>query len=598
MALANVAADLLARNRRVLMVDFDLEAPGLDTFPITTKEPLGKGLVDLIHDYLDEGEAPSILPYVYDAKIHRVDTGKLWLMPAGQNKAYDTRFKSIDWLDFYENRAGFLFFEDLKVQWEEELHPDYVLIDSRTGHTDIGGICTRQLPDCVVITFYPNEQNLRGLKPIVEDIREEVNGPLRKRIDLLFVMANVPDLDDEDQILAGAAATAQKVLGYAELAATIHHYNTLTMLEQRLMLIDRPNSKLATEYKELVAKIVRKNPEDRDGALALLQQVFSSIASNRDSPVAPAVEQQLERIRQKHPSDISILLLLAKIKKVQVKTDEVFSLLNQILKLDPAEAETLVFRAEMFMVLRQNDHALQDLGSVFRLNEVPSFSFGLAAKLQLFIDPKNVSGIYESPAVPRLPARLIAEITCEFQRRPRTIAASLPLIRTWMVANPNDGDLQMVRVAYTLSLIGSGQFEEAIAAIGASPSTGDAAIADAFNHAMATWGSSQVVPVQLFSVLVGRLADFRDDTNANRLQCFSIVYWATGDRERAKALLKEAVDQASRMPASRFSCWSYLERTANLFREDLAKMMSLYEGQEITPPFIERHYRNSKENSI
>ena len=34
-----------------------------------------------------------------------------------------------------------------------------------------------------------------------------------------------------------------------------------------------------------------------------------------------------------------------------MKTDEVFSLLNQILKLDPAEAETLVFRAEMFMVL-------------------------------------------------------------------------------------------------------------------------------------------------------------------------------------------------------------------------------------------------------
>ena len=102
--------------------------------------------------------------------------------------------------------------------------------------------------------------------------------------------------------------------------------------------------------------------------------------------------------------------------------------------------------------------------------------------------------------------------------------------------------------------------------------------------------------MQLFSALVDRLPDFRDDANANRLQCFSIVYWATGDRERAKALLREAADQASRLPASRFSCWSYLERTVNLFREDLTKMMSLYEGQEITPPFIERHYRKPKES--
>ena len=174
----------------------------------------------------------------------------------------------------------------------------------------------------------------------------------------------------------------------------------------------------------------------------------------------------MERIRQKHPSDINVLLLLAKIKRVQVKTDEVFSLLNQILKLDPAEAETLVFRAEMFMVLRQNDQALQDLGSVFRLNEVPSFSFGLAVKLQLLIDPSNVSEIYESPAVPRLSARLIVEIACEFQRRPRTIAASLPLIRTWMKANPNDGDLQLVRVSYSLSLIGSGQLKRPLPLLG------------------------------------------------------------------------------------------------------------------------------------
>ena len=85
MALANVARPALPQSP-ILNGHFDLEAPRLNIFPITTQEPLGKGLVGSIHDDLDEGEAPGIWPYIYDANIHRVDTGKLWLMPAGKTK--------------------------------------------------------------------------------------------------------------------------------------------------------------------------------------------------------------------------------------------------------------------------------------------------------------------------------------------------------------------------------------------------------------------------------------------------------------------------------------------------------------------------------
>ena len=63
---------------------------------------------------------------------------------------------------------------------EKTLEPDYVLIDSRTGHNEVGGICTRQLPDAVTILFFPNEQNLFGLKKVVSDIRNEAKGPRRK----------------------------------------------------------------------------------------------------------------------------------------------------------------------------------------------------------------------------------------------------------------------------------------------------------------------------------------------------------------------------------------------------------------------------------
>ena len=67
---------------------------------------------------------------------------------------------NLDWQRLYKQEDGFLLFEDTKAGWEQELKPDYVLIDSRTGDTDVLGICTRQLPDSVVLMFTPDEQNL------------------------------------------------------------------------------------------------------------------------------------------------------------------------------------------------------------------------------------------------------------------------------------------------------------------------------------------------------------------------------------------------------------------------------------------------------
>src|SRR5207244_7029673 len=124
------------------------------------------------------------------------------VMPAGQRDAtYQSALARIDWPKLYREEDGFLLFEDTKAQWEQEYKPDYVLIDSRTGHTDVEGICTRQLPDAVVVLFFPNEQNLVGLQDVCRRIRSEQTSGLEKLIQLHFAMSNVPDLDDEDRVL-------------------------------------------------------------------------------------------------------------------------------------------------------------------------------------------------------------------------------------------------------------------------------------------------------------------------------------------------------------------------------------------------------------
>ncbi len=62
MALANVAALLAKWSKKVLVVDWDLEAPGIERFFNNSSHHLSKkrkttpGLVDLIHSYIEEKE--------------------------------------------------------------------------------------------------------------------------------------------------------------------------------------------------------------------------------------------------------------------------------------------------------------------------------------------------------------------------------------------------------------------------------------------------------------------------------------------------------------------------------------------------------------
>ena len=273
MALVNIAVELAQRGRCVLAVDFDLEAPGLDTFDLPRPPSPVPGIVDFVSEYLDTGQAPDVGKFVFESSGVGSNSGGLWIMPSGAHlDGYASTFAKIDWGALYERHDGYLLFEDLKEQWKAYVKPDYVLVDSRTGHTDVGGICTRQLPDAVAILFFPNTQNLRGLTKVVRDIRSERREPGNQEISLHFIMSNVPDLDDEDRILEESITSFEKDLGFRD-PLKIHRYNSLSLLNQVVFTKDRPRSRLAKEYHAVTTEIMRHNPLDRDGVLDFLDNV-------------------------------------------------------------------------------------------------------------------------------------------------------------------------------------------------------------------------------------------------------------------------------------------------------------------------------------
>jgi len=298
MALVNVAVEFANRGQKVLALDFDLEAPGLDTFDLGRPPRPTPGILDFVHDYLNTGRSPDVREYVFKAADDiGKDGGELWIMPSGsQDGRYSQRLASLDWNHLYEHYEGHLLMEDLKAQWDKDMGIDYALVDSRTGYTDVGGICTRHIPDAVVLLFLPNEQNIRGLRRIVPTIRAEKKPPREKNIHLHFVASNVPDLDDEEEILEGILRSARRALQIDEAPLLVHRYQSLSLLNQVIFCRDRPRTRLAKEYRALGLAVAQNNVDDPVGMLERLRE--QSPWRNKD---------WLDRIEDAHPENGPIL---------------------------------------------------------------------------------------------------------------------------------------------------------------------------------------------------------------------------------------------------------------------------------------------------
>lgn len=201
MALANIAWLLASNGKRVLTIDWDLEAPGLHRYfhPFLTDKELNgqesQGVIDMAIDFavraatpLKEGESLSKTWYHEHAdfakwrqklrwpsgetvRLGSNGKGEIDFVPAGrQGVDYPKRVNHFDWHSFYEKLSGGAFLDAAKRNLGAY---DYVLIDSRTGVSDTSGICTVHMPDTLVVCFTLNHQSIKGAAAVAESVREQ-----------------------------------------------------------------------------------------------------------------------------------------------------------------------------------------------------------------------------------------------------------------------------------------------------------------------------------------------------------------------------------------------------------------------------------------
>jgi CO dehydrogenase nickel-insertion accessory protein CooC1 len=225
MALANVSWILASNGNRVLAVDWDLESPGLHKFfhPFLDESTVSAtpGVIEIINDYASAVLDPRPRDDDWHLEYARVERhaislewafpggGKLDFLSAGrQNRDYSAAVCSLDWDNFYDRLGGGSFFRAMRDDMKQKY--DYVLIDSRTGLSDVADICTVELPDVLVVCFTLSDQSIEG----AANVARQISGRYRDRnIRVLPVPMRIED-GEKERLDIGRARARMKFEGF------------------------------------------------------------------------------------------------------------------------------------------------------------------------------------------------------------------------------------------------------------------------------------------------------------------------------------------------------------------------------------------------
>jgi cellulose biosynthesis protein BcsQ/tetratricopeptide (TPR) repeat protein len=401
LALANVAW-LLANHRtepaRVLAIDFDLGAPGLSqVFGIkrATKSP---GIVDYVTEYLTKAEIPDVTKFIHKTTFKNID-----LLPAGQlGSTYQRRLEAIDWKRMYEEAYGYELIERLKADISAIIPEyDYVLVDSLTGYSDIGGICVNQFPDTIILLFRLNQQNLDGIGNVYRALKLRNEDELARSV-LPVITPSWPFLDEAagkwiskaeqlfqgnklleisfdsslsfgESIISATASNhhfASKVLAdYESLADQIRERNSsdpLTIWKA----ICSPNSNLFAEPAEAYLRLLLSRPNVLEYWNSLSMAFRSPWSTGDNKHKSQAVDKLLAFVNQEADGGNKYALFgRARIRPEMdnnwrnASQDD----LNKALKIDPNFIEALVDRGLLSLYSGGYEEAIADFNASLKL---------------------------------------------------------------------------------------------------------------------------------------------------------------------------------------------------------------------------------------
>ena len=324
-ALANVAVSLANQGQRVILIDMDLESPGLHNF-FSPKGHNSRRLEDAdlarspgLLEYLEEcsnlgPNEPDLLgrliPCAHEAWLG--DRGGLHLLPPGRlDESYTQRVSEFSWESYYRNHRGAEIIERFR-ECLCDADADFVLIDSRTGMTDVASVCTFQLPDYVIVLLALHQQGIDGARRIGAAIAQS-RGLLdeavlaeRKR-KILYLPTRIDESDDTERSKQWLERLQEGLHPYGEvlyrLDDRIPHSKQVAYGEQ-IVTFPGADTPIARAYQRLTDRLLKEaqrfNPRDefRD-----LGTVVENAPSEHPASRVVRLRSQLEQLLRDVQSD-------------------------------------------------------------------------------------------------------------------------------------------------------------------------------------------------------------------------------------------------------------------------------------------------------
>jgi hypothetical protein len=287
--LANVAHVLASADERVLIWDLDLEAPGVHHFPglEPPERAWQSGFLEWLGDHAaappgftapvrpdddvqqarpraPAGEWPdrdalaSLCDRVYQARA----PGRVFVLPAlGTHADLGRAYGAVDWHAlFVEDPArGLHLFRRVCAALCARFEPGFVLIDARTGVSDLGAVLTGFLPDCTVLVGNYGAQSTEGLSAVYLGLDRfaadaSASQYRERRLDRVLVASPVPVAPAMRE--RGRAAWQERFPGVGPRAlAEVPMVEGLLFLED-VLVRSAPSSDAARAYRAVAQHLL------------------------------------------------------------------------------------------------------------------------------------------------------------------------------------------------------------------------------------------------------------------------------------------------------------------------------------------------------
>lgn len=212
--------------KKVVILDCDFEAPGyLNFFNLSNNSRLLSGEVNGIVEYLldadFEGENINLQEnYTIAVEKEYSGEGEIRIMPAGNlnedriitnlrdfegntiSTHKDHYIETLARLDTSRNESIINNFNKLLINIENQIKPDLILIDSRTGFNDIFGVTALHLSNCIVAFFGSSEQTKPGLKFLLDKYNKIKKNEPERKLNLILVNSILPKVNLKEHYTA------------------------------------------------------------------------------------------------------------------------------------------------------------------------------------------------------------------------------------------------------------------------------------------------------------------------------------------------------------------------------------------------------------